>query len=292
MDTTMNEAGRADSGQSALWNGSAGRAWVEGQPALDAMFAPFEARLVEAVAARRPRSILDVGCGTGATTLAIARQLGPPSQCTGIDISAPMIEVARRRAQEQHATARFIRADAQDHVLAAASSDWIVSRFGVMFFDDPVTAFANLRRAATGDAGLHFFAWRSAAENPFMTTAERVARRWLPRMPASAPGAPGQFAFADPARVRSILDSSGWTGVWIEPVDAACRFPASALTQYITLMGPLGRALQNVDASTRERIVDDVRRAFEPYVETDDVRFDAACWEVSARSAQAMQVRP
>jgi SAM-dependent methyltransferase len=280
----MNEARPADAGQSALWNGSAGRAWVEGQPVLDAMFEPFEARLVEAVAARRPRSVLDIGCGTGATTLAIAQRLGPASQCTGLDISVPMIDVARARCEAAHATAHFIRADAQDHAFDMPRFDMIVSRFGVMFFADPVAAFANLRRAATDDAQLHFFAWRSAAENPFMTMAERVARDRLPDMPTSVPGTPGQFAFADGTRVRNILDASGWSDIAIEPVDVACRFPASALTRYITQMGPLGRALQQVDAPTRERIVDDVRAAFEPCVAGGDVRFEAACWEVVARS--------
>jgi len=280
----MNEARPADAGQSALWNGSAGSAWVEAQAALDAMFEPFELRLVEAVAARRPRSVLDVGCGTGATTLAIARQLGPSSRCTGVDISAPMIDFAHARGEAAHATARFIRADAQDHVFDMPRFDMVVSRFGVMFFADPIAAFANLRHAATNDAQLHFFAWRSAAENPFMTLAERVARERLPDMPTSVPGTPGQFAFADAARVRNILDASGWSGVAIEPIDVACRFPASALTRYITQMGPLGRALQQVAGPTRERIVDDVRAAFEPYVEGGDVRFEAACWEVVARS--------
>jgi ubiquinone/menaquinone biosynthesis C-methylase UbiE len=289
VDTT-NEARHADTGQSALWNGSAGRAWVDAQPALDAMFEPFEARLVEAVAARRPRRVLDVGCGTGATTLAIARQLGPASQCMGVDISAPMIDVARLRGAD--AAARFIRADAQDHIFDAPRFDRIVSRFGVMFFADPVAAFANLRRAATDDAQLHFFAWRSAAENPFMTAAERIAHRWLPHMLLHSRSkvptdAPGQFAFADGSRVRNILETSGWTDIVIEPVDEACRFPASALRQYITQMGPLGRALQQVDAPARERIVDGVSAAFARYLEGDDVRFDAACWEVSARSTRA-----
>ena len=288
MDT-RSEAGHADTEQSALWNGSAGRAWIEARPVLDAMFEPFEARLVETVAARRPRRVLDVGCGTGVTTLAIARQLGPASQCTGVDISAPMIEAARTRGAQVRATARFVRADAQDHIFDAPRFDMIVSRFGVMFFADPVAAFANLLRAATDDAQLHLFAWRSAAENPFMTTAERVARQWLPGMPTNSParvppGAPGQFAFADESRVRNILDASGWTDIAIEPVDVTCRFPASALRQYITQMGPLGRALQQVDAPTRERIVDDVRAAFGQYLEGDDVRFEAACWEISARS--------
>jgi SAM-dependent methyltransferase len=284
----MNETKRDDAGQSALWNGSAGRAWVDAQPTLDAMFEPFETRLVDVVAARWPRCVLDVGCGTGATTLAIAQSLDPASRCIGVDISAPMIEVARARAEHAHVAARFIQADAQDSAFGALRFDMIVSRFGVMFFEEPVAAFANLHRAATEDACLCFFAWRDAAENSFMTIAERTARRRLD-MPTNACDAPGQFAFADRSRIRRILEAGGWNDVAIEAVDIACRFPSSELTRYISQMGPLGRALQHVDEPTRVGVVDEVRAAFEHHVHGDEVRFDAACWMVCARSTGAMQ---
>ena len=145
------------------------------------------------------RRVLDVGCGTGSTTLAVARLLGAKGRCTGIDISEPMIAAARARAEREGTPASFIRADAQTHAFEPASFDMIISRFGVMFFDDSVRAFANLRRAARDDAELRFIAWRSAAENPFMTTAERAAAPLLPNLPARRPDAPGQFAFADRA---------------------------------------------------------------------------------------------
>ena len=153
--------------------------------------------------------VLDVGCGTGSTTLAVARRLGAKGRCIGIDISEPMIAAARARAEREGTPASFIRADAQTHAFEPASFDMIISRFGVMFFDDSVRAFANLRRAARDDAELRFIAWRSAAENPFMTTAERAAAPLLPNLPARRPDAPGQFAFADRRRVYSILEESG-----------------------------------------------------------------------------------
>src|SRR5438270_1708240 len=171
----MEPAREANDEQTKLWNGLAGRAWVETQEALDRMFEPFERLLVEAAAAKAARGVLDVGCGTGSTTLAIARRLGASARCVGLDISAPMIAVAQGRAEREGSPARFITADAQRHAFEPASFDMIVSRFGVMFFDDPVGAFANLRRAARDGAELRCIAWRSAAENPFMTTAERAA---------------------------------------------------------------------------------------------------------------------
>ena len=117
-----------------------------------------------------------------------------------------------------------------------------------MFFSDPVAAFGNLRRAARPGATLRFAAWRGVAENSFMTVAETAAAPLLPELPARVPDAPGQFAFAARERMQVILRDSGWRDVDIQPVDVACVFPESELLQYLTWMGPVGRALQQADA--------------------------------------------
>jgi ubiquinone/menaquinone biosynthesis C-methylase UbiE len=281
----MNAIQQKNAEQSAMWNGGAGRGWVEAQESLDRLFAPFEERLVEAVAARSAGRVLDVGCGTGSTTLAIARQVAQRrGTAVGLDISEPMIALAKRRAKLATPPPRFIRADAQTHAFEAASFDMIVSRFGTMFFDDPARAFANLRRAAAPGAALHMIVWRSADDNPFMTAAERAAAPLMPQIPARKPDEPGQFAFADRNRVRSILEQSGWTDVAIEPLDVECTLPEHELDDYIARLGPLGRVLQQQDAETRARIVAAVRAAFEPYVHGAEVRFTSACWTVTARA--------
>ncbi|WP_269502514.1 class I SAM-dependent methyltransferase [Burkholderia sp. IMCC1007] len=281
------EAHQPNEAQSALWNGPSGHAWIDAQASLDAMFEPFEALLADAAAASSARRVLDVGCGTGAVTRAIARRLGAHAHCTGVDISARMIAAAQDRAARDGVRAGFVCADAQTHAFARDRFDLVVSRFGVMFFDDPVRAFANLRGAARANAQLRFIAWRSAADNPFMTTAERVAAPLLPNLPARQPGAPGQFAFGDRQRIASVLSDSGWAGVEIEPLDIACALPGPALDDYIARLGPVGLALQQVDDATRRRVVDTVRAAFERYVHGADVRFDAACWLVTARAPSA-----
>jgi ubiquinone/menaquinone biosynthesis C-methylase UbiE len=274
--------------QSALWNGHSGRAWVESQKVLDQMFKPFEDLLMKAVRAGSRQRVLDVGCGTGSTTLAVARRLGPEGHCLGVDISEPMMAAARARAtQEGTATARFVCADAQTHPFEPASVDVVISRFGVMFFDDPVLAFKRLRHAAADGAELTLIAWRSAAENPFMTTAERAAAPLLPRLPARRPGAPGQFAFADQHRVRHILEESGWADIDIQPIDVACTLPEQELTGYFTRLGPVGLALQEADERTRTHVIELVRTAFDPYVRGAEVRFTAACWRVCARALAA-----
>lgn len=278
----MNAMNAVDSAQARLWNGPAGQAWVEAQVILDRMFEPLERMLVDTVVAASARHVLDIGCGTGATVLAACRALGPHAQCTGVDISAPMIAAACARADREGLAAAFICADAQVHAFEPAGADMIVSRFGVMFFDDPLAAFANLRRAARLGAGLRCLAWRSAAENPFMTTAERAAAPFLPALPARRPDGPGQFAFADPDRVRGILAGSGWTDIDIHPVDVALTLPEPDLMQYLTRLGPLGLVLDQAAEATRARIIQAVRAAFEPYVQGAAVVYAAALWSVAA----------
>jgi SAM-dependent methyltransferase len=273
----------ANEDQTALWNGLGGRGWVNAQAILDAMLRPFEDRLLEAVEVERGGRVLDVGCGTGSTTLAFARLVGPRGRCVGVDVSEPMLALARERARRERSPATFLHADAQAHAFTPGSFDAIVSRFGVMFFDDFVRAFANLRRAARAGAALRFVAWRAPAENPFMTTAERAAARFLPSLPARHPDAPGQFALADRGRVQRILEESGWTGVDIQPLDVVCTLPEPDLIRYVTQVGPLARILHEVDDGTRERHVAAVRPAFAEFVNGPDVRFPAACWIVGAR---------
>ncbi|MEV6942152.1 methyltransferase domain-containing protein [Streptomyces sp. NPDC051172] len=275
----------SDDDQAARWKGPGGNAWVELQGVLDGMFKPFEDLLVDAVATGHAGRVLDVGCGTGGITLAVARRLGAAGRSVGVDISEPVIAAARARAEREGTPASFVLGDAQDHAFEPAAFDAVISRFGVMFFNDSVRAFANLRRAATDGALLRFVAWRSPAENPFMTTAERAAAPLLPDLPVRRPDEPGQFAFADPHRVRRILAESGWTGVGIRPVDVSCALPESELVHYLTRLGPVGLALNGVDEQTRAHVIDTVRTAFDPYVQGTEVRFTAACWLVEGRAS-------
>jgi len=281
----MTIAQQANVEQTAAWNGVAGRTWVEAQESLDRLFAPFETIMVDAVAARGARRVLDVGCGTGSTTLAIARQVGASGRAVGVDISGPMIALARTRAETERTSATFVRADAQTHEFAPASFDLIVSRFGVMFFDDPVRAFANLRRAAAPGAEVALIAWRSAEDNAFMTAAERAAAPLLPNLPARKPNEPGQFGFGDPDNVRAILEHSGWAEIDIQPLDVACVLPERDLVAYLTRLGPVGRMLQESAERTRVAVLERVRAAFDSYVHGDEVRFTAACWMIRARAA-------
>ncbi|XVU29080.1 class I SAM-dependent methyltransferase [Actinoplanes sp. CA-054009] len=262
--------------QSARWNGSAGRGWADSQEVLEGLFRPLEKVLIEGL----PRGeVLDVGCGTGATTAAIARI--PGRRAVGVDISAPMIAAARRR---ETGGVSFIEADAQVYAFPPASFDAVVSRFGVMFFPDPMRAFANLRRACKPLAVVRLIVWRAIEENPFMSTAERAAGPLMPELPPRPAGGPGQFGLADPALVRGVLAGGGWSDVALEPLDVELTMPESELNGYFTRLGPVGQVLPDVPEPRRSQIVETVRAAFDPFISGTNVRFTAACWLITARN--------
>lgn len=270
--------------QTQVWNGAAGEAWVSLQTHLDQLFAGFETRLAEAVAPQAAQQVLDVGCGTGATVLATARRLGADGHCLGVDLSRAMIERARQRAASAELPASFEIADAQAMPHRAQRFDRIQSRFGVMFFADPVAGFARLRQLARPGGELHAMTWRERADNPFMTLANQVAAPLVPELPVPQPGAPGQFALADPVLIRNVLAGAGWQQVSAERLDQRCTMPASALETYVTRMGALGRVWNGLDVARQQRLRQRLLEAFEPFVSLGQVQFTAACWEIKARA--------
>lgn len=263
--------------QNALWNGPGGQVWVAQQAILDGLFQPM-ADLLVAELPETVTQLLDIVCGTGASLLASAAAR-PSAHCTGLDISAPMLALARQRAEAAGLDADFIVADAQQHPLPTAHFDWIQSRLGVMFFEDTEAAFVNLRRAARPGAGLRFLAWRGAGENPFMTTAERAIGDALD-LPPRVPSAPGQFAFADGERVQHLLQAAGWNDVEVVAVDLPCSLAREDLPTYVGQVGPLGLALRTMPKERADSLLARALAAFAPFVENDRVRVDAACWLV------------
>ncbi|MBV7257622.1 methyltransferase domain-containing protein [Pacificimonas sp. WHA3] len=266
------------------WNGRAGKAWVAMQDLMDGVLSPFLDIIVERTMIERPARVLDIGCGTGGTTVAIERAWDGAMQCVGIDISEPMIAAARQRALAAGSNAEFRIGDAGTHAFGGQKFDMMVSRFGVMFFEDFVSAFRHLRDAMAAHGSLHFCAWRDPDENPFMTTAARAAAPLVPNIPAYVPNAPGQFAFADRDFVVGLLRKAGWHGVECVPVDEALAFPARQLENYYTRLGVLGPLLPDLDEDLRRDVLTAVGAAFEPFVDGDVARANMACWSVTARA--------
>jgi len=279
----MPQSAQPNTQQAALWNDVSGKAWVEMQPILDGVLAPFERLVVDAGYPGEGGKVLDIGCGAGATTLAMARRVGNDGRCLGLDISRPLVALATERARlEEVANTSFEVGDAQAYAFESGCFDTVISRFGVMFFDDPVAAFMNIRQAARRGGKLAFVAWRSPVENDFMTTAARAAAPFLPPAPLPDPEAPGQFAFADGARVKRILEASGWSSIKIEQADVLCQIAEGDLMRYATRLGPVGAALRQVDQVTAEKITTVLPAAFAPFMEDGKARFNAACWLATA----------
>src|SRR3546814_3661436 len=165
-----------------------------------------------------------------------------------------MIDLARARATTEGSPAEFHCADAQEYDFPQKAFDMAISRFGVMFFGDSVGAFANIGCAMEPGGALHAIVLHGARENGVMMTAERAAAPLLPALPPRKPDTPAPFAFADSDRVLGILWDSGWSEIAVEPLDIECSFPASALTAYVTRLGPLGIFLRQAGAAERERV--------------------------------------
>jgi ubiquinone/menaquinone biosynthesis C-methylase UbiE len=274
-----------NSAQAEYWGGHAGRRWRDHQDHQDELLQPISDRLTAAAAAKPGERVIDVGCGCGATTIDFAARVSPGGEVLGIDISDLMLARARERAAPD-LPARFIFADATVHELAAGWADLIVSRFGVMFFADPVLAFANLRRGVRPGGRLVFACWREAKQNPWAILPLQAVKKHVPPLPETRPEDPGPFAFASEERVRRILSDAGYADIVMTPhaldLDVAlgkgvARAVASALA-----IGPASRALDGQSDEVRAAAVADIRAVLAARAVGDSVPLGAAIWIVTA----------
>ena len=273
----------SDQDMAAYWD-RAGKVWVEQQGLLDRIYQPIARAVVEAADLRNGEAVLDVGCGAGATTFEAAWRVGPQGRAVGVDISPALVELARRRAGEDGLEGvAFLLADAQTHVFTG-EFDAIVSRFGVMFFPDPVAAFANLRTALKPGGRLAFACWRGPEDNAIATVPLEAAAPFLPEIPKFQKDAPGRFGFADPDRVRAILEASGWRDVVIAPLDDPTPVSADELLTMSLRVGPLNPILAGRDETLREAVGAAVTAALEPYVKDGAAQMNSACWLVTAKA--------
>jgi len=277
----------ANRDQAEHWN-SAEQAdrWVTHQERFDRMLAPFTGMILGAAALSAGDHVLDVGCGCGATTLDAARAVAPGTS-TGIDLSGPMLARARQNAARSAVTnASFRQGDAQTYRFSRVV-DAIISRFGVMFFADPVAAFANLRTAVRQGGRLAFVCWQPLPANEWLTVPGGALAEHLPLPDLTDPGAPGMFALAEPGRIRSILADSGWRDVCVTRELTPILVGGGTLDDAVTFLrtGPLGRrVLDGVDAETQARAIDAVRTALARHADERGVYLNAAVWLVQAGS--------
>ena len=278
----------ANADQRDFWSERAGPVWVARMQAMDAALAPVLEAVLEAADLREGQRVLDIGCGAGTSTLAAAERVGAEGMACGLDISDRLLAAAQDRADGlDHA--RFLLADAQTHDFGAARFDCLMSRFGVMFFDDFDAAFANLHSALRGGGGVAIATWGTIPENPYFTLPARVAREVLGPVPKSDPDAPGPFALRDPERVRAILEGAGFEDVRVEERRMMLTPPGDArqVTDLMCDIGPAQSAISHhgADSDQQQRLRDALAGALAQFGTADGIRIPALINIVTARKA-------
>jgi SAM-dependent methyltransferase len=273
--------------QIAYWNGPVGEHWRLEQEAIDRAFAAFTAKLHDVAALRRGQRVLDVGCGCGTTTLFAADTVGEEGSVVGVDVSVPMVARANERSAGR-ANVSYLLADASAFRFDGSfdrTFDVEISRFGVMFFDDPVQALANLRSALRPGGRIAFACWRPPADNAWVRVPREVALRHVPPAPPVGPEEPGPFSFGDSVRVRRILEGAKFSRVDIAPFDADVVLSeegVEAAADFVMRTGPTAALLREVSDETKERVRTELEAALRPFTRSGRTALGGAVWVVSA----------
>lgn len=293
----MDAAAPSNANQVEYWNGDVGQRWARHQDRMDRAFQPLTAALIERAAPRRGERAADIGCGCGDLSLMLADRLGTEGRVLAVDVSRPMLEQARARQRAQAGTGsaaiEWQEADAAAWPFAEGAFDLLVSRFGVMFFADPVAAFRNMRRALRPGGRLAMLCWRPMPDNAWVAVPRAAMLQVVPAPEPAPPHAPGPFAFADAARVGAMLAQAGFAGIASATVAAALDTAAPGCTEeaalddavrFATEFGPASALLRDIDPATRERAVAAVRAALRDRAGAGRASLDAACWLFTAEN--------
>jgi SAM-dependent methyltransferase len=269
------------------WNEVAGPVWVERQDALDRMIGGFGEQAMDRAKFAAGENVLDVGCGTGQTTVEIARRVAPNGRVVGVDISKPMLGAARNRPAPPGAVAvDFREADAQVAPIERAAFDVVFSRFGVMFFADPVAAFTNLRGALRPTGRLTFLCWQPLPRNPWVAGPMQAVGAVVPLPAPPPPGTPGPFSLADPSRVKEILGAAGFRDVTLDGIEGDLNVGDSRVeptVEFLMRIGPCAALLKDAPPETVDTVRAALRTYFEGIAVDGKVRQRGATWFVTAR---------
>jgi SAM-dependent methyltransferase len=273
--------------QIEYWNGAAGQRWVAEQDALDAMLRPFGDAALDAARPARDEAVLDVGCGCGDTSLALAGLVGHGGRVVGLDASAPMLARARERLSGP-SNVTFVEGDASAEPVERGTFDLLFSRFGVMFFPDPAVAFGRLRTRLRPGGRLAFVCWKAVADNPWAAVPFDAAASVLGRPEPQGPDAPGPFSFGNPARVHAILGAAGFGDVALRPFEDRIAFGSSDALDHVARemarIGPVARLLVDRSEADVERAIAAIKAVLPAHVDPrGGVTLAAAVWIVTAR---------
>ncbi|GJE17183.1 class I SAM-dependent methyltransferase [Methylobacterium marchantiae] len=281
--------------QREYWNGEVGARWARNQRRIDAVFAPLTAALFDEARLRVDSSLLDIGCGAGDCAIIAARRLGARGRVVAVDLSAPLLAVARERAEIEAlagASITFIEADAQSHDLGSSLFEHAISRFGVMFFEASGAAFANIRKALVPGGRLTFLCWRRIEDNPWIAVPRHVVLPLVPALEPALPDAPGPFRFAEAESIGAILAQAGFLDITVEAIDRPLTLArsgngtsyeaAEAAADFAIELGPVSRLLRDQPASIRSMAQKRVADEFADRALSGAVTLAAGCWLVSA----------
>ena len=272
------------------WNGEAGKRWARDDAIMERLLRPVTEALLEHAGVEACRSALDIGCGGGSQSLLLAERIGEPGRVLGVDISGPMLAVAEAKTRQLppgSAAVTFLQADAAAQPFEPGSFDLLFSRFGVMFFDDPTAAFSALQAALQPGGRLAFCCWQSLKENAWSLLPYQAALKHVPPPEKPDPNAPGPFAFADPERLRSVLDAAGFVDIGLESFNDTLRFSESATfaesVRGLAEIGPIARLLADQPQDVREQVFLSMEEVLAPYFTEGSVMMPVAIWFVTAR---------
>jgi SAM-dependent methyltransferase len=275
-----------NSEQIAEWNGAMGQRWAAMQREIDGIVVPFGDAALKAAAPQLGERVIDIGCGCGDTSIEIARIVGEAGAVLGIDVSQPMLEVARSRGALARYTYLAFRDDDASEAGLPANTDLLFSRFGVMFFSEPSPAFSHLRKSLRAGGRCVFVCWRAPRDNPWAMTPLSAARKAMGITPAPAdPHAPGPFAFADEERVQAILSGAGFSDIDVQRFDAAVSLGATprSAAEGVLRIGPVSRLVREVGLEHLPTILEAVEQTLAPLAAPDGhVSLNGSTWIVSA----------
>ncbi|KRB02280.1 class I SAM-dependent methyltransferase [Lysobacter sp. Root690] len=276
------------------WNGPVGDRWLTYNDWLDERTAAYGEVAFAAAAPRPGESVLDIGCGAGATSLALARAVGADGNVIGVDVSEPLIGRARERAQASGLPVEFHLADASAPLFAPHSFDLLFSRFGVMFFDDPVAAFTELRETLKPGGRIAFACWQEPAKNDwYVLPLNAIAG--IVEQPSVDTSAPGPFAFSDPQRVERILTEAGFAQIELRAFEAPFyhgrgdtrEAMAEDALQQVFRVGPIQRLLAAQSEDVRARAAQAIEEALEAIATDEGIAVNGATWVVTAINKRA-----
>ncbi len=273
--------------QEEYWNGPGAENWLASFDVVDQLLVPFQERVLAAAAAQPGETIIDIGCGTGGTTLALAETAGPNGRVIGVDISVPLIDEARRRADAAGVSnVTFEVADAGTHPFDAQSVDLIFSRFGVMFFGDPYGAFENIRKGMKDSGRLTFVCWQEMAKNPFFVVPIGAALEVVPPPEPMPPRAPGPFAFGEKDYIHDILNKVGFHDITIDGLESRVPLPEAfdpkSAAEFYVSFGPTKRLLQDQPDEMADTVRTKIEEALSRNMVDGKISLGGAVWIVQA----------